>query len=183
VNALPRPGLLSTSTAAPRSLTMECTSESPSPLPAPTSFVVKNGSKIRSSTSGTIPIPESRGDSIRRARVGHKNANFGASTSCDKRFAAVYYYPMLAVAPCGRLHHRGIKPRSPFSSARLRHEKRGSDSACDQRLEEVVSLRGCRNFPNRYISPSSGAIVLQASGPNGDNPVFFRAIAVSRWLK
>jgi hypothetical protein len=60
VNVLPRPGSLSTSTAPPRSLTMECTRESPSPVPAPTSLVVKNGSKMRSSTSGAIPIPESR---------------------------------------------------------------------------------------------------------------------------
>jgi hypothetical protein len=35
------------------------TIESPSPVPLPCSLVVKNGSKIRESTSGGMPVPES----------------------------------------------------------------------------------------------------------------------------
>jgi transposase-like protein len=35
------------------------TVESPSPVPLPSSLVVKNGSKIRSKTSGVIPVPVS----------------------------------------------------------------------------------------------------------------------------
>ena len=43
----------------PRSVTMPCTSDRPRPVPTPTSLVVKNGSKMRSSTSGAMPLPVS----------------------------------------------------------------------------------------------------------------------------
>ena len=39
---------------------MAFTSDKPSPVPTPTSLVVKNGSKMRSSTCGAIPVPVSR---------------------------------------------------------------------------------------------------------------------------
>ena len=38
---------------------MPCTVASPSPVPSPTSLVVKKGSKMRSSTPGSIPVPVS----------------------------------------------------------------------------------------------------------------------------
>ena len=39
---------------------MPCTSDNPSPVPMPTALVVKNGSKMRSSTCGAMPVPVSR---------------------------------------------------------------------------------------------------------------------------
>lgn len=38
-------------------------------------------------------------------------------------------------------------------------------------------------LPSKYILPSSGAIVLQASGPNGERPDSIRAFAVSRCVR
>ena len=43
MNVLPVPRVLATSIAPPSSVTMPCTSESPRPVPVPTSLVVKKG--------------------------------------------------------------------------------------------------------------------------------------------
>jgi len=59
VKAAPFPISLSTWILPERSLTMECTTERPSPVPLPTSLVVKNGSKIRDLNSGGMPRPVS----------------------------------------------------------------------------------------------------------------------------
>src|SRR5439155_125538 len=55
----PRPPFGSTEIRPPCSLRMLYVIESPSPVPVPTSFVVKNGSKMRCSTSRAIPGPVS----------------------------------------------------------------------------------------------------------------------------
>jgi hypothetical protein len=49
-NAAPRPGALSASRYPPLCRTIPYTMESPSPVPVPSGFVVKNGSKARSAT-------------------------------------------------------------------------------------------------------------------------------------
>ncbi len=46
-------------TSPPDCLAKPKTWDSPSPVPWPTPFVVKNGSKIRSSASGAMPLPVS----------------------------------------------------------------------------------------------------------------------------
>ena len=48
---VPRPNSLYTVAAPPCSTTVPYTAASPSPVPCPTGFVVKKGSKIRGSTS------------------------------------------------------------------------------------------------------------------------------------
>ena len=57
---VPCPGVLSTVIAPPCSVMMPCTTARPKPVPSPTSLVVKNGSKMRSRTSGAMPCPVSR---------------------------------------------------------------------------------------------------------------------------
>ena len=52
-------GLLSTWMSPPWPFTMPWTTERPSPVPSPTGFVVKNGSKIRRRISGRMPWPVS----------------------------------------------------------------------------------------------------------------------------
>ena len=54
-----RPGSLSTSIRPPWRAITPCEMWSPSPVPRPGSFVVKNGSKSRSRMSGGMPEPES----------------------------------------------------------------------------------------------------------------------------
>ena len=61
---VPRPGALSTVTKPPDCFTAPCTYDSPSPTPCPGSFVVKNGSKMRATTSRAIPVPVSLTDSL-----------------------------------------------------------------------------------------------------------------------
>src|SRR4029450_6314254 len=56
----PAPGVLSTSMRPPCAVTTWWLIASPRPVPRPTSFVVKNGSKMWSRTSGTMPGPSSR---------------------------------------------------------------------------------------------------------------------------
>ncbi len=53
----PRPGSLSTSMKPPLCLTMPYTVASPSPVPFPTSLVVKNGSKIWARVAASMPCP------------------------------------------------------------------------------------------------------------------------------
>src|SRR5579884_125193 len=59
LNLVPTPGLLSQLISPPCSLMMLRHTERPSPVPSPTGFVVKNGSKIFSIFSGEIPQPVS----------------------------------------------------------------------------------------------------------------------------
>src|SRR6266478_5202255 len=54
---VPRPGSLSTSIQPPWSVTMPCATESPRPVPSPTSLVVKNGSKMCGRASALMPRP------------------------------------------------------------------------------------------------------------------------------
>ena len=58
-NVEPFPGVDSTWISPPRPLTMPWQIERPSPVPTPTGFVVKNGSKMRGRTSGGMPAPVS----------------------------------------------------------------------------------------------------------------------------
>lgn len=53
LNDVPRPGEVPTSMRPPLSLTMLAQVASPSPVPFPVSFVVKNGSKMHSLISGS----------------------------------------------------------------------------------------------------------------------------------
>jgi hypothetical protein len=57
-----RPGSVSKLREPPCRTTIERAIASPWPVPRPTSFVVKNGSKTRSAISGAIPVPVSRTD-------------------------------------------------------------------------------------------------------------------------
>src|SRR5579885_624959 len=59
LNLVPTPGSLSQLISPPCSLMMLRHTERPSPVPSPTGFVVKNGSKIFSIFSGEIPQPVS----------------------------------------------------------------------------------------------------------------------------
>src|SRR5436309_201101 len=59
VNCVPLPGSLATSIDPPWLVTMPWTTESPSPVPSPTAFVVKKGSKIRFFVSASMPQPVS----------------------------------------------------------------------------------------------------------------------------
>src|SRR5205807_1121087 len=56
-NRLPLPTSLSTSIQPPCSATMPCATASPSPVPSPTAFVVKKGSKTRARCSRGMPVP------------------------------------------------------------------------------------------------------------------------------
>src|SRR5439155_20541777 len=58
-NVAPSPCGLTTEIVPPCSLMIPYVMDKPSPVPFPTSLVVKNGSKIRRSTSGEIPSPGS----------------------------------------------------------------------------------------------------------------------------
>src|SRR5580658_4327733 len=53
----PCPGALSTTMRPPWSLIMPCTTARPSPVPLPTSLVVKNGSKSRALVVSSMPQP------------------------------------------------------------------------------------------------------------------------------
>src|SRR5205823_13870799 len=53
----PRPRALCSWMSPPWRATSECAMASPSPVPLPTALVVKNGSKMRSQSSGAIPGP------------------------------------------------------------------------------------------------------------------------------
>ena len=66
-NVEPRPSVDSTAIRPPACVTVPCTDARPSPVPSPISFVVKNGSKMFSSSSGAMPVPVS---ATRDARVG-----------------------------------------------------------------------------------------------------------------
>ena len=58
-NVQPWPGVLSTQMLPPLCFTMPYAVLSPSPVPLPVSFVVKNGSKMRACVSSSIPTPVS----------------------------------------------------------------------------------------------------------------------------
>ncbi len=78
----PLPGAESTWISPPRPLTMPWQIESPSPVPTPTGFVVKKGSKMRGSTSGAMPLP--RVVRSRRRRGRPETAEVTARTSFDR---------------------------------------------------------------------------------------------------
>src|SRR5262249_48846461 len=59
VNTVPAPSVLSTRMSPPDCFTIPYAVESPSPVPRPGSFVVKNGSKICAIVSCDIPWPVS----------------------------------------------------------------------------------------------------------------------------
>ncbi len=59
MNVAPSPTVLSTVTSPPDCLAKPNTWLRPRPVPWPTPFVVKNGSKMRSRFSGEIPEPVS----------------------------------------------------------------------------------------------------------------------------
>ncbi len=56
---VPRPGWLATVTAPWWRCMTPSTTNNPRPVPSPTALVVKNGSKIRSTTAASIPVPVS----------------------------------------------------------------------------------------------------------------------------
>ena len=58
-NVVPTPGTLATVMCPSVCFTIPYTVESPSPVPLPLGFVVKNGSKICGSASASIPHPVS----------------------------------------------------------------------------------------------------------------------------
>ena len=59
MNVVPCPGSLYTQMSPQDCFTMPCTVASPSPVPCPCSFVVKNGSNMRARVSSVIPTPVS----------------------------------------------------------------------------------------------------------------------------
>jgi len=64
VKVVPFPGALATRMYPPLCFTIPYTVDSPSPVPLPCFFVVKNGSKIRYRTSLLIPVPLSATRSV-----------------------------------------------------------------------------------------------------------------------
>jgi len=64
----PPPGVPESEISPPCSLTMLYVIESPSPVPVPTSFVVKNGSKTRLAILAGIPGPVSAKTILIRSR-------------------------------------------------------------------------------------------------------------------
>ena len=62
---------------------MPYTVESPRPVPFPGSFVVKNGSKMRSRISSGMPCPVSLTTSVHAPRDGERARH--ASTRCESR--------------------------------------------------------------------------------------------------
>jgi len=67
---------------------MPRTVERPSPVPLPSPLVVKNGSQMRASTSGGMPVPVSRTSTVRKA-PGRAPAIFAAAATSSVRLAAV----------------------------------------------------------------------------------------------
>ena len=63
----------------------------------------------------------------------------------------------------------------------MKNAERARPSTIGLRKRSLSS--GPPTLPSRYMLPSSGAAVLQASGPSGDNPVRCSTIAVSRWVR
>jgi hypothetical protein len=84
-NVEPRPGFETTSIEPPFCSTAPYTIASPSPVPEPAGFVVKNGSKIRAWTSSLIPSPVSvtviTTEGPRLARPASADAPFERLTS------------------------------------------------------------------------------------------------------
>ncbi|VUD74664.1 hypothetical protein MET9862_05297 [Methylobacterium symbioticum] len=64
---VPWPTVLATSTSPPDCLAKPKTWDRPSPVPLPTSLVVKKGSKMRGSTSGGMPEPVSVSETAAKA--------------------------------------------------------------------------------------------------------------------
>ena len=58
-NTVPSPGFDFTKILPLWDFTIPWTTLNPSPNPSPTSFVVKNGSKIRAAVSSDMPVPKS----------------------------------------------------------------------------------------------------------------------------
>jgi hypothetical protein len=74
-NVAPFPGTLSTPIDPPWPSTIPWHIESPSPVPWPEGFVVKNGSKIRAAISGGIPGPLSVTRRTTRRLVGSRRVD------------------------------------------------------------------------------------------------------------
>ncbi len=62
MKVVPRPGSLVTATSPPDCLANPNTWDRPRPVPLPTSLVVKNGSKMRATTSAGMPAPMSESE-------------------------------------------------------------------------------------------------------------------------
>src|SRR5690606_35039356 len=77
VTRVPRPGALSRWACPPDWEAKPKTWLSPSPLPRPTSLVVKNGSNTRSCSSSRMPVPSS-------ATVIAMNCGASGSTGCSE---------------------------------------------------------------------------------------------------
>ena len=60
MTVVPAPGSLSTAIVPPVCVTIPYEVASPSPVPSPGAFVVKNGSNARTRVSSSMPIPVSR---------------------------------------------------------------------------------------------------------------------------
>src|ERR1700688_782530 len=73
VNVLPCSRALRTSIAPPASVTIAYTSDRPSPVPRPISFVVKKGSKMRASVASSMP--DTGGNGLERHAQGARSVN------------------------------------------------------------------------------------------------------------
>ena len=90
----PAPGALSAKIDPPLCVTIPYTVDSPSPVPLPFSFVVKNGSKRCESVSSSIPTPVSATSST--AQVPGLRPGRGARAGESKRRLLV---AMVSVPP------------------------------------------------------------------------------------
>ena len=78
----------------------------------------------------------------------------------------------------------GSDPAPPSAAGSvMKKAERARPSTSGFRKRSLIS--GLPTLPSRYMLPSSGAAVLQASGPSGERPVRSSTTAVSRcdrWL-
>ena len=149
-NWVPCPGAVSTAMCPPYSWTMPCTVASPMPLPLPTSLVEKNGSNMRSSTSGRMPDPVSR----------TATSTMSCSCTCLRQEAQVHSQ---------RVHH----PHPDPERARALHGVAGVDAQVHQHLLELHRVeqdRGRVACSSVSISTVAGSVErssLTASRING----------------
>lgn len=123
-----------------------------------------------------------RGCALTGAR--HDDADLGADRSGDEHLAAMDV-PISAGTPCWTavvISIDGSEPAPPSAAGSVM--KKAERCWPDTRGTRKRSF--CCGVPildNRNMLPSSGAMVLTATGPSGERPERSSTAAVSRWLR
>src|SRR5207249_4812645 len=171
-NVAPAPGALSTSIRPPWALVMPCAIASPSPVPAPTSLVVKNGSKTRPSTSAAMPWPSSRMVTItvsRSCRVSTQTLPIPsiASQALASTFMKTWFTWPGSHSTSGsvrklrwivtRSRHRGSRSRSVTSSPSCRSASLRVASSSREKLRRSLTIATVRSAPRAMMSAMSSA--------------------------